>query len=279
MQVLILAIQNAVPYPQLGVATSAATLFRSMGGSLGTALLGAIFANRLTHELAASLPATPAARGLGSGTIEPSQIQSLPPRVHDLYIGAFVDSFSTVFLIAACNVAVAFVLSWFLEELPLRQTIEETGLEHTFAPPGDTDSLDEITRQLSRLVGRDRTRRFVESVIDEADVDATPAEAWLLGRARNGRIPGGALDTGDRDVRERLAKGAARLLTRGLVDRNGELQLTETGAHLRNQLLEARCRRLTSLVADWEPETPEVDAMIGRLAEELGWAPRDPPRP
>ena len=84
---------------------------------------------------------------------------------------------------------------------------------------------------------------------------------------------------GDGDVRERLAEGAARLLSRGLVDRNGELQLTETGADLRSQLLEARCRRLTSLVADWEPETPEVDAMIERLAEELGWAPRDPPRP
>ena len=70
-----------------------------------------------------------------------------------------------------------------------------------------------------------------------------------------------------------------RLLTRGLVDRNGELQLTETGADLRNQLIEARCRRLTALVADWEPEAPEVDAMIERLAEELGWTPSDPPRP
>ena len=279
MQVLILAVQNAVPYAQLGVATSAATLFRSMGGSLGTALLGAIFANRLTHELAASLPSTPAARGLGSG-YRASQVQSLPPPIHDPYIGAFVDSFSTVFLIAACIVALAFVLSWFLEERPLRQTIEETGLEHTFAPPGDTDSLDEITRQLGRLVGQDRTRRFIEGVIDEADVDATPAEAWLLGRSRrNGRIPGDALDTGDSDVRERLAEGAARLLSRGLVDRNGELQLTETGADLRNQLIEARCRRLTALVADWEPEAPEVDAMIERLAEELGWTPSDPPRP
>ena len=62
MQVLILAVQNAVPYAQLGVATSAATLFRSIGGSLGTAILGAIFANRLTDELAAALPSTPAAR-------------------------------------------------------------------------------------------------------------------------------------------------------------------------------------------------------------------------
>ena len=51
MQVLVLAVQNAVDYAELGVATSGATLFRSMGGSLGTAVLGAIFTNRLADEL------------------------------------------------------------------------------------------------------------------------------------------------------------------------------------------------------------------------------------
>ena len=57
MQVLVLAVQNSVPYAQLGIATSSATLFRSIGGSLGTAILGAIFSNRLAHELASQLPA------------------------------------------------------------------------------------------------------------------------------------------------------------------------------------------------------------------------------
>ncbi|HEY5395964.1 MAG TPA: MDR family MFS transporter, partial [Trebonia sp.] len=51
MQVLVLAVQNAVDYSDLGVATSGATLFRSIGGSLGTSVLGAIFANRLSTEL------------------------------------------------------------------------------------------------------------------------------------------------------------------------------------------------------------------------------------
>ena len=51
MQVLVLAVQNAVDYADLGVATSGATLFRSIGGSLGTAVLGAIFSNRLRDEL------------------------------------------------------------------------------------------------------------------------------------------------------------------------------------------------------------------------------------
>ena len=61
MQVLVLAVQNAVEYADLGVATSGATLFRSIGGSLGTAVLGAIFSNRLTNELKHVLPAGAAA--------------------------------------------------------------------------------------------------------------------------------------------------------------------------------------------------------------------------
>ncbi len=75
MQVLVLAVQNSVPYAQLGVATSSATLFRSIGGSLGTAILGAIFANRLADELAARLPASPQTQGLASGPGQPGRAQ------------------------------------------------------------------------------------------------------------------------------------------------------------------------------------------------------------
>jgi len=54
-----------------------------------------------------------------------------------------------------------------------------------------------------------------------------------------------------------------------MVDGDDGLRLTTTGVELRGRLHEARCRRLVVLVADWEPESPEVDAMIERLAEEL----------
>jgi len=52
MQVLIIAVQNSVSYEHLGVATSGTMLFRSLGGALGVALFGAIFANRLHDQLA-----------------------------------------------------------------------------------------------------------------------------------------------------------------------------------------------------------------------------------
>jgi EmrB/QacA subfamily drug resistance transporter len=80
MQVLVLAVQNAVPYSQLGVATSGATLFRSIGGSFGASVLGAIFAAQLTHNLAQAFPGQ---ASLGSGHFDPSSLAQLPPAVHD----------------------------------------------------------------------------------------------------------------------------------------------------------------------------------------------------
>ncbi len=271
MQVLVLAAQNAVPYSQLGVATSSATLFRSIGGSLGTAILGAIFANRLAGELASSLPPnSAAAANLSSGQIDPAQLKALPAALHDSYVHSFTDSISTIFLIAAGVVGVAFLLAWLLEERPLRKTIEDRDVGDAFAAPGDTDSLREITRELSRLVGRERTRRFIKGVIAEAEVELTPAEVWLLGRAEDGAIPAEALEAGEPEDRDRLRQGMERLQGRGLVAGTGApARLTDAGLAMRRRLLAARERCLTGLVADWESEAPELDAMIARLSEEL----------
>ena len=56
MQVLVLAVQNAVDYRNMGVATSGSLLFRQIGGSIGIALFGAIFTNGLRTQLADRLP-------------------------------------------------------------------------------------------------------------------------------------------------------------------------------------------------------------------------------
>jgi len=271
MQVLVLVVQNAVPYAQLGVATSSATLFRSIGGSLGTAILGAIFANRLADELAARVPARAAAgAGLSSGAINPEQVKRLPPALHSGFVNAFTDALSTVFLIAAVVVAVSFVLAWLLEERPLRKTIEDRDLGDALPPPQDTDSLGEITRELSRLVGRERTRDFIAGVIADAGADLTPAEGVLLGRAREGTIGAAALVAADPANTPRLRQGLEGLEARGLVaDGEPPVQLTPDGLELRGRLMRVREEHLRSLVADWRPEDPEVDAMIARLCDEL----------
>ncbi|MFN8124695.1 MAG: MDR family MFS transporter [Thermoleophilia bacterium] len=122
MQVLILAVQNDAPYEDLGAATAGATLFRSIGGSLGTAVLGAVFTNRLTAELAHRLPASSADLA-GSGGLEPGAVGQLPPEVRTGYIEGFTHALSVVFTVSAAVALLAFALTWLIREVPLRTTL------------------------------------------------------------------------------------------------------------------------------------------------------------
>ena len=113
MQVLVIAVQNAVSYQDLGVATSGATLFRLIGGSLGTAILGAIFASRLEANLARLLPA-----GGGAHNITVQAVLQLPPAVRTTYAQAFTASLGTMFFVATVVCAVGFLMTWMLPERP-----------------------------------------------------------------------------------------------------------------------------------------------------------------
>jgi len=135
MQVLILIVQNSVDPRQIGVATSGATTFRQIGGSIGVSLFGAIFASRLVSELAVRLPG----RGLEPKTT-PAAILALPPNVHAAYIDAFAAALQPVFLVAAGIGAVAFLLTWFIKEAPLRTT---SRLGDAIPPPRDERSAAE----------------------------------------------------------------------------------------------------------------------------------------
>ena len=97
MQVLVLAVQNSVDRSVMGVATSGSTMFRQIGGSIGVALFGTIFANRVHVELAHRLPAGTQV----PKTINPAGIKHLPPRAHDAFQDAFAAALHPVFLTAA----------------------------------------------------------------------------------------------------------------------------------------------------------------------------------
>ena len=135
MQVLVLAVQNDAQPKDIGVATASATFFRSMGGAFGVALFGTIFATRLSDQLAV-LPHAVTAR-LGSGVqLNPTQIDQLPPKVHDYVLHAFAHSLSGVFLFGVALALVPFVLSWFLKEKPLRTTITRESEEERLGELG-----------------------------------------------------------------------------------------------------------------------------------------------
>jgi EmrB/QacA subfamily drug resistance transporter len=278
MQVLVLATQNAVSYDQLGVATSGATLFRSIGGSLGTAVLGAIFSGRLTAELADKLPG-----GAGGGTeggVNPAQIAQLPTPLHDAYISSFTDALNVVFLVATAVMVLAFVMAWFIREQPLRSTVETSaGLGESLGAPVDTDSLREITRGLTRLVGRERTLEFIENATRHAGVDLEPGAAWLLMHAGAPDAPADLREIRERPhvPAERFDAALASLRARDAIDADGHV--TPAGHALRDQLVAARTDCLRGLIADWQPdEHPELDPLLHRLAEELA-VPREPREP
>ncbi|MEI8057424.1 MAG: MDR family MFS transporter [Actinomycetes bacterium] len=119
MQVLVLAVQNSVGPSEIGAATSSSTFFRSIGGSFGTAVFGAIFAARLSSEINAILPP---GTNLPSGGVTSSlgNLNALPPAVREAVLEAFAHAIAATFLIATPVMAVAFVISLFLKATPIR---------------------------------------------------------------------------------------------------------------------------------------------------------------
>ena len=120
MQVIVLVVQNDAPPRDIGVATSTATFFRSMGGSLGVALFGAIFAVAPDRRARRRCRATRPRASAAASTSAPSRSTRSPPTIRHDFLLAFVDALQPVFLVGAAVTLVAFVLAWLLKEVPLR---------------------------------------------------------------------------------------------------------------------------------------------------------------
>lgn len=117
MPVLVLAVQNAVRPRDLGTATSANNYFRQIGGSVGAAVFGTLFAGRLADALADRLPASAALPDPESVT--PQLVHRLPEAVRDGYIQAYVDAMPRIFLYLVPVLALGLLIACFLKETPL----------------------------------------------------------------------------------------------------------------------------------------------------------------
>ncbi|POX61488.1 MFS transporter [Streptomyces sp. Ru62] len=119
MPVLVLAVQNSVRPADLGTATSANNYFRQIGGSVGAAVFGTLFADRLASSLREELPPR-AGTGLpAADSITPQLVHALPPALRDAYIRAYADAMPRIFLYLVPVLALGLLIAFFLKEKPL----------------------------------------------------------------------------------------------------------------------------------------------------------------
>jgi MFS family permease len=126
MQVVVTAVQNSVDRRNMGVATASVTFFRSMGGAIGTALLGAILNIRLKHHLSEIVGAAQGPTGAPIETNDVTAIQALPEPIKSWVLEAFTRAMDDVFLVAVPFMAVAFVIALTMREKPLKGRAQDT---------------------------------------------------------------------------------------------------------------------------------------------------------
>ncbi len=119
MQVMVLVVQNTVAPSDIGVGTATVSFLRSIGGSIGVSLFGALFTSHLTTNLAGALPSDVVAHLGGTGG-SLQLLATLPPAQQLAYKTAFADALTVVFAYAVPVMVLAFVLTWMLREIPLR---------------------------------------------------------------------------------------------------------------------------------------------------------------
>jgi len=176
---------------------------------------------------------------------------------------AYVESLSTVFLVAAPIAAVAFLLTWHLPEVRLRTTTQATDVGHTFTISAARSSQEEIERALHVLASRDSRSLIYRRLAGRVGIALDPLCCWLLFRiqdqepisqehlAKRLGVPGEKL----RPAIESLAQNELIIVTSPSDGQaRGQLQLTPAGQQTREKLADAYHDSLAELLEGWSPE-------------------------
>jgi DNA-binding MarR family transcriptional regulator len=279
LQVLVIAVQNSADYADLGAATSGATFFRSIGGSFGVAIFGAVFSNRLATEIVAELHGVRLPPGFNPAAAQanPVLIHRLPAVVHDDIVHAYTLSLQTVFLVAVPVAVVAFVLSWFLREVPLRAAVGAAAnpadvADGLGATSAERSSSGELERALVQLSGIDLRRRGYERMAEMSGLGLPAGSCWVLTHlAKQDRVAGQELARQAGVTMEEGRPYVDLLVQRGMATReNGALHITGAGRAAADRLFAARHELMENLTADWSCEqSAEVAELLNRLSRAL----------
>jgi EmrB/QacA subfamily drug resistance transporter len=133
MQILVLTVQNSFPLREVGTATASNNFFRQIGATLGSAVVGSLFASRLSALLTERLPAAATDAAGGSESLTPAAVSGLPEGIKDLVVASYNDALTPIFLWIMPLVLVATVLFLFIHEKPLATTIEHDVVPESLA--------------------------------------------------------------------------------------------------------------------------------------------------
>ncbi len=191
MQVLTIIVQNTAEYRDLGVATSGVTFFRALGSSFGAAVFGAIYSAKLGDLLPRAVAASP---GIDPQSItSPSALHSQPADLIVPVVDAYAEVLHAVFLYAAPVGLLAFALSLFLPEVPLRDAARAgvTDMGDGFGMAENSDPERALELQLARLMEREG-RRMLPQIRIASGTALGGAETWcvaqVLLRERRGMV-------------------------------------------------------------------------------------------
>ncbi|GIG20765.1 EmrB/QacA family drug resistance transporter [Cellulomonas chitinilytica] len=280
MQVLVLAVQNAVEYRDLGVGTSGATFFRTIGSCVGVAVFGTLFTSHLTSGLAAAPP--PDAVGPCSAETLSATSAALPTcsaAVQDWFLDGYSDAIHTIFLYAVPVGILAFALSWLIPEVTLRTAAHVPEQGEVYALPSSRTSYEELRLLLWREVGHQDPLRAYAVVVRDLDVDLTPGQCWMLARVTaTGSRTVDAMVASSHVERARVEATAEALRTRGLVEvDDGTVTPTDAGHALADRVRDHERALLRRMVDEWEgSDEPALDVLVDQVTDRL-W--RDDPSP
>ena len=127
LQNYVLAVQNTVDVTDIGAASATVSFFRSLGGTIGVAVLGAILAVQVSHDVTQRLTAIGVKLpGSGAGG-SLHDVNNLPAPVAEIVRSAYGDATGTIFAVAAGVAVVSLAAALLIREVPQRTTIRKTG--------------------------------------------------------------------------------------------------------------------------------------------------------
>ncbi|WP_406282239.1 MFS transporter [Streptomyces sp. NBC_00209] len=190
MPVLVLAVQNSVRPADLGTATSANNYFRQIGGSVGAAVFGTLFAGRLADALAVRLPS--GADLPDPESISPQLVHTMEPVLRDAYIQAYADAMPRIFLYLVPVLVLGLFFAFFLKEKPLVSHSPETTAgpeattEYTPIPSARTDTAVPSAGYLSGVPVSGSVQHSDGTKVPRAALTLIDVQGQQVGRGASG---------------------------------------------------------------------------------------------